>query len=130
MVNLVYSFDPKEINHIVEERGNSFVAIRKVKWKEESESYKLDIRKYRSTEDGEVASKGVSFYNDEEASTEIIKGLLENGYGDSTEISKCIFKNRPEISDILIKLQNGEMLIEELDTVNLDDFYDPRELVS
>lgn len=124
-----YSYDPNEINHIVEEKENSFIAIRKIKWSKDSDTYKLDIRKYRSSETGDIPSKGVSFYNEEEATTEIINGLLQNGYGDSTEISKCIFTERPEIAENLIKLQNGEMTIEELDTGALDEFYDPREML-
>lgn len=128
MVNLVYSYDESGINHIVEERGNTFSAMRLVKWKEDTD-FKLDIRKYRSTEEGEVASKGISFYNAQEASTEIIKGLLENGYGDDLEICKSIYSNRPDLCDTLIKLKNGEISMEEVELGNPDEYYDARDVL-
>lgn len=123
-----YEFDPNGINHIIEEGGNSFSAIRMVKWSKDAEDYKLDFRKYMCNEHGEIAKKGISFYHPQEASTEIIKGLLHWGYGDANEVAKCIYQGRPDIVDLIVKLNSGEMSIDDIDC-DSEDFYDPREMV-
>lgn len=123
-----YSYDKNGIDHIIEEGGNSFSAIRLIKWSDNDEDYKLDFRRYICTEEGDIPKKGISFYNPKEASTEIIKGLLHWGYGDANEIAKCIYQDRPDIVDIISKLNSDEMSIDKLGCDG-EDYYDPKEMV-
>ena len=57
--NFKYAID-KDFDHTIDEKGNTFIALRKIAWGD-SENYKLDLRKYYTTEDGERMNKGVSF---------------------------------------------------------------------
>ena len=78
-----YTVNP-ELDRIVEEKGNTYISLRKVKWFENSD-VKLDLRKYVTNTDGsEKMMKGCSF--DEEAGHELTHVLTEEGY----EIIKTI----------------------------------------
>lgn len=123
-----YNFNPDGINSIIEEKGNTFIAIREIRWDRESE-YKLDVRRYTSTEDGEIPKKGISFY-DPNTPTELICALLENDYGDDNTIGKCIFNTRPKLATYISKLQSGEIKpeIPLEDEDDSSDYFDPREL--
>lgn len=73
-----------DFDHIISERGNTYISLRKVKWTEDSE-VKLDLRKYVTKADGtEQMMRGCSF--DDEAANELTKVLVDTGYGDTREI--------------------------------------------
>lgn len=95
-----YEIDPN-YDYVLEEKGNTYTAIRKIKWGN-SDEYKLDIRKYYASEEGERMSKGVSLMSDEGAD-ELVKVLLDTGYGDDASIWRAINDSRPELMSMFIK---------------------------
>ena len=120
--NFKYAID-KDFDHTIDEKGNTFIALRKIAWGD-SENYKLDLRKYYTTEDGERMNKGVSFLTDE-GPNELARVLIDTGYGNAIDIAESIKNNRPDIM---------ELLASDLDKIkaesNTGDFYDPRELLA
>ena len=120
--NFKYAID-KDFDHTIDEKGNTFIALRKIAWGD-SENYKLDLRKYYTTEDGERMNKGVSFLTDE-GPNELARVLIDTGYGNAMDIAESIKNNRLDIM---------ELLASDLDKIkaesNTGDFYDPRELLA
>lgn len=125
-------------DYILEEKGNSFIALRKLKWNEKSEA-RLDIRKYMIDSDGnEVTGKGIGFLS-KTAPNELIKVLVETGYGDTLQILNGI-KDRDDFMSNLSKVLNKEDMYTisdnnsdiEFNTTEEEEeiFYDPRELVN
>lgn len=98
-----FEVDPN-FDFILEERANTYIALRKIKWGDSTES-KLDIRKYVATEDGERMMKGCSFTD--EGAHELTKVMLEQGYGKDKEIFDAIINNRPEITSRFIEEIKG-----------------------
>lgn len=94
-----YEVDPN-FDYVLEERANTFIALRKIKWGSQTEA-KLDIRKYRATEEGEMMMKGCSITD--EGANELTKILVEQGYGSDKEIYDAIINNRPEITSRFIE---------------------------
>lgn len=89
---------------VFDEKGNCFLAFRKITWGEKTDNVKLDMRKWYNNKDGgESVGKGFSFLTDE-GPNELAKILVEEGYGDTDE---------------LIELLNNRVPKEE------DDLYDP-----
>jgi hypothetical protein len=125
-----------DFDFIIEEKGNSFTALRKLRWSDKSAT-KLDIRKYMIDSDGnEVIGKGIGFMT-EEGPHELVKVMTENGYGKTKEILVAI-KDRedfmPSLSKVLSNSQMDELSEENPDLEFPDDkdeevYYDPRELV-
>lgn len=94
-----YEVDPN-FDYVLEERANTFIALRKIKWGSQTKA-KLDIRKYRATEEGEMMMKGCSITD--EGANELTKILVEQGYGSDKEIYDAIINNRPEITSRFIE---------------------------
>ena len=95
-----FSYEVSEdFDHVLDEKGNTYTAFRKIKWGD-SEEYKPDIRKYYATEEGEKMAKGVVLTED--ATHELVKALLEEGYGNDKEIYETIIDKRPEINSRFI----------------------------
>lgn len=101
-------FDANMRYHIFEdyfsfdEKGSSCGTVRKVQWvkddKEPDESKaKIEIRKMYINAEGERAAKGYSF-STPEGPNELVKGLIENGFGDTKEILKSI-RSRDDFID-------------------------------
>lgn len=121
-------------DHIISEKGNVFIALRKIKWSEDSDT-KLDLRKYITTTDGgERCQKGVCF--DDEAADELTKVLCETGYGDTREIIDSI-KDRDNFMPSLCRSLSGDnkemlqkafpdMEFPEVSDDELEDFIDIR----
>lgn len=129
--DFVYTMDP-DFDYTIDEKGNTFIALRKIDWSNKGE-YKLDLRKYYASESGETMSKGVSFLT-EDGPHELTKVLVETGYGDDNELAEAIIKDRPYIvARIKSELENNQFFanrIEKLDFSNdEDEFYDPEELI-
>lgn len=94
-----YEVDPN-FDFVLEERANTFIALRKIKWGSQADA-KLDIRKYRATEEGEMMMKGCSLTD--EGANELTKILVEQGYGSDKEIYNAIIDHRPEITSRFIE---------------------------
>lgn len=104
--------------------GNSFLALRKLRWNENS-PFKIDIRKWFTNSEGEeVAGKGVSFIT-EEGPGELIKALIKHDFGDTKEILEQL-SQRDDFTDSLSKLGIDTSII---GTASSDDYYDPKELI-
>jgi len=126
--DLKYEYQEDGINRIIEEKGNYFSALRMVRWKDSAE-YKLDLRKYKSDESGEIPLKGYSFMT-EDGPSELMSVFIEEGYGDTTQIANSIFTHRPDICDRIVSLVNGETTVDIPDGVDPAEFYDPKELIA
>lgn len=133
-----YEIDNESSQRIIDERGNTYLMMAKYKWFGKGD-FKLGIRTFYSTSDGERLGKGITFLT-EEGPHELAKVLLEDGYGHPQEIAETLRKNRPEIIGAVIDELNS-MSDEEKATcedayVNCDDFkddddmFDPGDLLS
>lgn len=112
--------------------GNSFLALRKLRWNSSS-PFKLDIRKwYTNSEGEEIAGKGVSFMTPE-GPENLVQALLENGYCDTRKTLNGI-KDRDDFA-IAVK----EVILEnniDLDSIDISidqlgsaDYYDPKSIL-
>lgn len=124
-----YEMDSNGVNRIIDEYGNSMIAMRMVRWRDTNE-FKLDIRKYRFDENGETPNKGITFLT-EEGPGELAKALLEEGYGNSDDIAESLYKTRPDICNRVLDLMDGKKLDEpdREDDGTIEDLYDPREVL-
>lgn len=127
--NIVYTVG--DIDRVVEEKGNTFIALRHMKWCEASvdKEFKLDLRKYyMNSEGGETVSKGISFAT-EEGPHELTRVLAEEGFGHTDEIIEAI-KNRDDFMPSLVKALNGDDLskvgVVDVSEYQEEDYYDPR----
>ena len=118
------TIDP-ECDHIVDEKGNQFIALRKVSWSEGKEP-RLELRKWINNSDGtEQAMKGTGFLT-EEGPHNLTKILCENGYGYTPQILNGI-KDREDFRPSLNKvLKSDDEFYDE--KANGKDFFDPQEL--
>lgn len=128
----IYTTDP-DFDYTIDEKGNTFIALRKIDWNNKGE-YKLDLRKYYASESGETMAKGVSFLT-EDGPHELTKVLVETGYGDDNELAEAIIKDRPYIAKrIKEELDNNQFYANRIDklesTYEEDEFYDPEELIA
>lgn len=126
-----YTNDP-DFDYTIDEKGNTFIALRKIDWGNNG-NYKLDLRKYYASESGETMSKGVSFLTDD-GPDELAKVLIETGYGNDDEIANTIIEKRPGIlGRIYTAINNNPKLIEGLDAEDYgnqeENYYDPEELI-
>lgn len=120
------------INEVIDEiPGNSFIALRKLRWSTNAQ-FKLDVRKwYTNSEGEEIAGKGVSFMT-EEGPDNLIEALFKHGYGD-TRKSLNALKDRPDFLPAVKEIVTQEGY--DLDSVSLpsiDDigsFYDPKSII-
>lgn len=125
MSDFTYEID-KNYDHILEEKGNVFTAVRKIKWGN-SNDFKLDIRKYYNTNDGETMSKGISLSDD--GVNELVNVLTSTGYGDTKEIINNI-KDRDNFFTSLSQVIGKDNIPETNMSISIDEMYDPREVFS
>ena len=119
-----FNYEMEEgIDHILSEAGNSFISLRKIRWKETSD-FKFDIRKYYLTNGEERAAKGISL--DEEACNTLPIALLEEGFGDTKEILSTI-KDRDDFNSALSVLSDEQLKSAGIDpsTIEKEEYYDP-----
>lgn len=131
-----YEVDPN-YDYILEERGNTYTALRKIRWGEK-EDFSLDIRKYYATEDGERMAKGCSLMS-KEGADELTRILVDTGYGNAKQLADSICANRDDIAArIYDKIQNDNDLknrIEDIivnhlaDEEDDDDYFDLDEVI-
>jgi hypothetical protein len=125
--------DPS-INEIFDEAsGNSFLALRKLRWSENS-PFRLDVRKWFTNAQGEeIAGKGVSFIT-EEGPENLIEALLKHGYGDTRKTLNGI-KDRDDflvaVKEVLTEnnmdLSSVDISIDQLDSSA--SYYDPKSII-
>lgn len=121
------------INEVIDEgTGNSFIAMRKLRWNEAG-TFKLDLRKWITNADGqEIAGKGFSFIT-EEGPENLVNALLKHGYGDTRKTLEGIQDREdfvPEAMKILAK--KGAISNDLIPEEYMDEeasFYDPKELL-
>lgn len=124
MSDFSYEVD-KDYNYILEEKGNMFTAVRKIKWGN-SDTFKLDIRKYYDTDNGETMAKGISLSDD--GANELVNVLTSTGYGDTKEIIDNI-KDREDFVSSL-----SQSIGKDIPNINIEldmneiEMYDPREV--
>lgn len=133
-----YEIDTNSGQHIVDERGNTYLMLAKFRWFGKGD-FKLGLRTFYSNSNGETVGKGVSFLT-EEGPHELTKTMLQEGYGHPQEIAETLRKYRPEVIGAVIDELN-DMTADEKATcedayANCDDFsdddeemFDPEELL-
>lgn len=128
-----FEIDP-EFDFVLEEKGNTYTALRKIKWGDK-ENYSLDLRKYYATEKGEQMSKGCSLMT-EEGADELTRVLIMQGYGDDRTLAKNICEERPELASMIYDtIQNDDNLkrtvenIIENSTQEEDEYFDLDEVI-
>lgn len=99
-----YEID-KDFDYTIDEKGNTYISLRKIKWGDRGD-FRLDLRKYISTEQGERMQKGVSFLTDD-GPNELVKVLLNNDYGKPDEVAEVICDKRKDIFDAISNQVNG-----------------------
>ena len=130
--DFIYTADP-DFDFTIDEKGNTFIALRKIDWGNKGD-FKLDLRKYYASESGETMSKGLSFLTDE-GPNELTKVLIENGYGNDEEIANTILENRKGVlARIAVALEDPEksydLKVELERELEDEEFYDPEELIA
>lgn len=117
-----YEVDPN-YDHILEERGNTYTALRKIRWGEK-EDFSLDIRKYYATEDGERMAKGCSLMS-KEGADELTRILVNTGYGNAKQLADSICTNRDEIAArVYDKIQNDTNLKNRIEGIIVNHLAD------
>ena len=92
----------EDFDNIIEEKGNTFIALRKIRWGDR-ENVSLDLRKYHTSSDGEeIMGKGCSFQTEQGPHT-LVKVMVMNGYGETQEILEGI-KDRDDFRSALNKV--------------------------
>lgn len=123
--NIVDDYDK-----IFDDKGNTFLAMRKIQWGDSDKTY-LDLRKWYCNADGqETPGKGFSFLT-EEGPHELARVLVENGYGHTDDIINSI-KDREDFMTSLVECLNKEELDNldiELPEVDDGDYYDPSVII-
>lgn len=123
MAEFKYEVDKDFGDHVIEERNNMSIIMRKISWGANNNEYKIDIRKYLYTDDGERMNKGVSLTDD--GANELTKELIATGYGDTKEVLKALKdRNEEEFKSAVDSVLNG--INDEEDS---DEYYDPKELL-
>lgn len=123
-----YEVDPT-FDFTLDEKGNKFMALRKIKWGS-SEEYKLDLRNYVATEEGERMLKGCTFISDEGAH-ELTSILIEQGYGHADTIADKISESREDIMASMVSKvmdMDKDEIDHYLSLKSSDVFYDLTEV--
>ena len=121
------------VNEIFDEAsGNSFLALRRLRWSENSD-FRLDIRKWFTNSDGEeIAGKGVSFLT-EEGPANLIEALLRNGYGDTLKTLNGIKDRDDFLVSVKQILNENNIDINSVELPTIDsidgDYYDPKSIL-
>lgn len=125
---ITYEIKEDGINELIEEKGNTILALREVAWN--GRKAHLELRKWIIDENGDKPMKGVSF-SSEETPNILVDKMTELGFGNTENIINNI-KEREDFDAALesaigkkkiIKAKNTEVEISE------DDFYDPKNIL-
>ena len=126
-LNLEYEYDHDDIDEVIDESlgSNSFIGLRKVRWKSDAD-FKLDLRTYYVKTDGtEVAGKGVSFKTPQGPKT-LVNALVNNGYADTVSLTKILIERDRlgVVQGICESMKSAEML-DEFSAELLNEYYKP-----
>lgn len=125
MAEFKYEVD-QNFDYLIEEKGNQAVFFRRVSWG--GRDAKPEIRKWYVDGTNETPGKGVTFMT-EEGPDELVKTMTEIGYGKTEEVLENISKREDFPVAVKKILGKGvDELVEEYDSVELEDVYDPRAL--
>lgn len=125
MAEFKYEVD-RNFDYLIEEKGNQAVFFRRVSWG--GRDAKPEIRKWYVDGTNETPGKGVTFMT-EEGPDELVKTMTEIGYGKTEEVLENISKREDFPVAVKKILGKGvDELVEEYDSVELEDVYDPRAL--
>ena len=113
------------INNIFDEKGSTFLAIRKVQWVKEGaepdeSKAKLEIRKWTVQDGREVALKGCAFLT-EEGPHNLVKAMIQEGYGNTKEVLTEL-KHRDDFKEAVEHLNDEEDFGE-------GEFFDMRDIL-
>lgn len=129
---LQLELDPSVDEVIDEVPGNSFIALRKLRWSPNAQ-FKLDIRKWFTNGTGEeIAGKGVSFMTPE-GPDNLIEALLKHGCGDTRKTLNGL-KDRedflPNVKQIIMEkgVNLDDIEVPSLDSIDVS-FYDPKSII-
>lgn len=129
-----FKYEVIGIDKVIEEKGNTMLALREVSWNDRTPS--LELRKWRNTDEGERADKGFSFLT-EDGPNELVNALIDCGFGNTQDILKRVSNREdfiPSMSDILGETITSEQLERFKNTIvkynaeDLSDVYDPRDM--
>lgn len=120
------------VNEVFDEGvGNSFLAMRRLRWNEDGE-FKLDLRRWITNVDGEeIAGKGFSFIT-EEGPSNLVECLLKHGYGDTRKTLEGIMDREdfiPEALDILARKGVTPENAAVYAPTGEESFYDPKDFL-
>lgn len=133
-----YEIDENGPQHVIDEKNNSYILLAKYKWFGKGD-YKLGLRKFFSTADGEGGGKGLEFLTEEGPNT-LTHMLLHEGYGNADEIvDECVNNRKDIVGAFIYKINEmnecGDDLQEYLNVYdscredNDEDMYDPEDLL-
>lgn len=122
------------VNEVIDETpGNSFIALRKLRWSAGSD-FRLDIRKWFVNADGtEVAGKGISFVT-EEGPDNLINALLKHGYGDTRKTLDGIKDRKDFLITVKEVLDENNLDISSVKVIHSspngsESYYDPKSII-
>lgn len=125
MPDFKYEVDDS-FDYLIEEKGNQAVFFRRVSWG--GRDAKPEIRKWYVDGTSETPGKGCSFMT-EEGPNELVRVMTEVGYGKTDEILENISKRDDFKIAVKKVLGKGiDEVVEECDSVELEEVYDPRSL--
>lgn len=122
------------INEVFDEGvGNSFLAMRRLRWNETG-TFKIDLRKWITTVDGEeIPSKGFSFIT-EEGPENLVNCLLKHGFGNTRKTLEGL-QDREDFVPEAMRILSKKGALPEGSFANIQDeegsgsFYDPKEML-
>lgn len=118
-----YAVNP-DFNDIVDERGNTIIAYRKVAWGNGEE--KEEIRKWYVDIEKETPNKGVTFLT-EDGPNNLVDALIKHGHGDTKRILGAL-KEREDFEESLVSVV-GKKAVKQAKETESQDYYDPREVL-
>lgn len=125
MAEFKYEVD-ENFDYLIEEKGNQALFFRRVSWG--GRDAKPEIRKWYVDGSSETPGKGFAFMT-EEGPDELVKTLTETGYGKTDEILENISKRDDFGISVKKVLGKGlDKVIDEYDSIELEEVYDPRAL--
>ena len=117
-----FKYEVKDIDEIVDEKGNTIIKLSKISWN--GRDPKLELRKWRITEDGERADKGFAFLTNE-GPNELTHALVRLGYGDTRTLVDLLMERVPEMKEDLDQVQLPESTVE----YDEEEYFDPKRLL-
>ena len=125
MPDFKYEVD-QDFDYLIEEKANQAVFFRRVSWG--GREAKPELRKWYVDGTKETPGKGFSFMT-EEGPDELVRIMTEIGYGKTDEVLSNISKRDDFSVSVKRILGKGlDELVEECDSVEIEEVYDPKSL--